>query len=86
MEVFDGKDFTQEHYDQGCRDIASQLVDENSYIDVIFNGGRKKLLRTSDPIPKSGKLGERIKGRNLIEELQNKKKSECGTFKYIYGI
>jgi alkaline phosphatase len=86
MEVFDGKDFTQEHYDQGCRDIASQLVDENSFIDVIFGGGRKKFLRTSDPDPKSGKLGERIDGRNLIEEWQNKMKSEGRTYKYIWNL
>lgn len=36
METFDGKFFKQEHQDQGCKDIAAQLVDDASYINVIF--------------------------------------------------
>jgi alkaline phosphatase len=36
MEAFDGKNFKQEHQDQGCKDIAAQLVDDNAnYINVI---------------------------------------------------
>lgn len=34
MEAFDGEKFKQSDYDEGCRDIAAQLVDENSFIDV----------------------------------------------------
>lgn len=34
MEAFDGENFKQSHYDEGCRDIAAQLIDENAYIDV----------------------------------------------------
>ena len=33
-EVFDGKVFNETHYKQGCRDIASQLVDNATYINV----------------------------------------------------
>ena len=34
MEAFDGKNLKQSDYDQGCRDIAAQLIDNNSFIDV----------------------------------------------------
>lgn len=33
-EAFDGRTFTKEHQDAGCKDIAAQLVDDNSYINV----------------------------------------------------
>ncbi len=33
-EVYDGKVFTKQEYDDGCRDIASQLIDNGSYINV----------------------------------------------------
>lgn len=35
-ETYDGKIFTKTEYDQGCRDIASQLVDNSSYINVYI--------------------------------------------------
>lgn len=34
MESFDGINFKQEHFDQGCKDIAAQLIEENSFINV----------------------------------------------------
>lgn len=33
-EAYDGKKFGEELYKQGCRDIASQLVENNSFIKV----------------------------------------------------
>lgn len=35
-EVFDGKVFSKKEYDAGCRDIASQLIDNSSYINVYL--------------------------------------------------
>lgn len=34
FEAFDGKKFKYQDYNNGCRDLASQLVDDNSYINV----------------------------------------------------
>jgi alkaline phosphatase len=33
-ETYDGKIFSKQQFDEGCKDIASQLVDDASYIDV----------------------------------------------------
>jgi len=33
-EAFDGIKFTQNISDQGCKDIADQLISENHFIDV----------------------------------------------------
>lgn len=34
MEAFDGRSFTREHLETGCKDIAAQLIEDNSYINV----------------------------------------------------
>ena len=36
-EAFDGKNFNQTYQDQGCKDIAAQLIEDNSFIDVSFD-------------------------------------------------
>ena len=36
FEAFDNKYFNKTSFDQGCRDIAAQLIDQNSYINVII--------------------------------------------------
>jgi len=51
-------------------DIASQLIDNNSQIQVLLGGGRSKFL----PIP----LGDRNDSRDLTEEWQRKKREEEG--------
>ena len=33
-ESYDGKYFTKAEFDDGCKDIASQLIDSGSYINV----------------------------------------------------
>jgi hypothetical protein len=33
-EAYDGINFKSEHASQGCKDIADQLINENSYINV----------------------------------------------------
>jgi alkaline phosphatase len=34
-EAFDNIEYTQKQFDDGCKDIAAQLIDDNSYINVI---------------------------------------------------
>lgn len=34
MEAYDGKILTEQLYKDGCRDIASQLIDDNQFINV----------------------------------------------------
>ncbi|CAM3948641.1 Alkaline phosphatase precursor [Vibrio aerogenes CECT 7868] len=56
---------------QGCVDIASQLISFNDGkgLDVVLGGGRREFIpkTTIDP---EGKKGKRKDGRNLIEEWQ----------------
>jgi alkaline phosphatase len=56
---------------QGCTDIASQLIAFNGGqgMDVVLGGGRREFIpkTTLDP---EGKKGKRKDGRNLIEEWQ----------------
>uniref|UniRef100_A0A665UFA3 Alkaline phosphatase n=1 Tax=Echeneis naucrates TaxID=173247 RepID=A0A665UFA3_ECHNA len=60
----------------GCTDIASQLI-KNTDIDVIIGGGRKYMTPsgTKDPeYPKDySSMGKRKDGRNLINEWQSLK-------------
>lgn len=35
-EAFDGIFFNQTHQTNGCKDIAAQLIDDNSFINVNF--------------------------------------------------
>lgn len=35
MEAYDGKIFTEQNFKDGCRDIASQLIDDNQFINVV---------------------------------------------------
>jgi alkaline phosphatase len=35
-ETYDGKNFNKGHFDDGCRDIASQLIESGSYINVKY--------------------------------------------------
>lgn len=37
MEAFDDRFFDQKIQDQGCKDIAAQLIEDNTYIDVNIN-------------------------------------------------
>ncbi|SHO57065.1 alkaline phosphatase [Vibrio quintilis] len=57
---------------QGCVDIASQLISFNDGkgLDVVLGGGRREFIpkTTIDP---EGKKGKRKDGRNLIEEWQS---------------
>jgi len=58
--------------DAGCKDIALQLIEYPvGTIDVIFGGGRRAFLPTSETDPEDpGQRGHRGDGRNLIAEWQ----------------
>jgi alkaline phosphatase len=36
MEAYDGRNFNANSQQDGCKDIAAQLIDDNSYINVKF--------------------------------------------------
>lgn len=56
----------------GCRDIATQFVEEN-IIDVALGGGRRAFLRDTDPEPDlPDTMGRRTDGISLIEAWQMK--------------
>ncbi|XP_071478059.1 alkaline phosphatase-like [Diadema antillarum] len=62
----------------GCTDIASQLVYNNSFINVILGGGRRVFLPTSEPDPEygpDGVTGRRTDGKDLTEVWQSGKES-----------
>jgi len=58
---------------QGCTDIASQLVNFNkgNGFQVAFGGGRREFI-PDNVTDWEGKKGKRKDGRNLIKEWQNK--------------
>lgn len=84
-EGYDGQKFTDKEFNQGCRDIADQLISENNFINVIFGGGRMKFLpnHTRDPFIDS--KGLRIDNRNLINEWTNIMTKKNKKFKYIWN-
>lgn len=59
-----------------CPDIADQLVNGNTKLDVILGGGRAKFLPL-DQIDDEGIAGGRSDGRNLIEEWISKNSNQC---------
>lgn len=69
-----------------CLDIASQLVygDTGMDFDVIFGGGRKKLL-PNGVIDEENQTGERLDGVNLIEEWKKLKSNEGVNAQYIWN-
>ncbi|XP_062252383.1 intestinal-type alkaline phosphatase [Platichthys flesus] len=69
-------DLTDEAVQNGCRDIAHQLI-SNVEIDVILGGGRQYMFPQTmrdQEYPKN--TGARLDGRNLVSEwLKDKKKA-----------
>lgn len=60
---------------QGCRDIASQLIDfaDGDGIDVAMGGGRSNFLpQTVNDPEEEDRTGRREDGRNLVEEWTSK--------------
>jgi len=74
---FDMKNFTDT---KECSDIAKQLVTESpgNKLNVIFGGGRRKFL--SENIIENGARGERLDGRDLIDEWLQHQKSATANY------
>ena len=83
-EAFDGRIFGQVQFDEGCRDAASQLVDDHPYINVIFGGGRRYFIPNStfDAIDSTVR-GLRTDGRNLINDWKNFMESKNLSHQYV---
>lgn len=58
-----------EALENGCKDIATQLV-ESPYINVAFGGGRRHFIpKTMTDL--EGKSGKRTDGKNLVEQWKS---------------
>ncbi|XP_062821827.1 alkaline phosphatase, tissue-nonspecific isozyme [Anolis carolinensis] len=79
-EWYSDNEMPVEALQQGCKDIAHQLIENVPDIEVIMGGGRKYMFpkNTSDvEYPEEEKYrGTRLDGRNLVEEWRRKKPSE----------
>lgn len=86
-ETFDGDKFNSTLYNQGCTDIASQLIDNCHFMNVVFGGGRKNFLRIidSDYLDPT-KKGKRIDERNLIDEWNQKMSEKNKRHKFLWNL
>ncbi|MCL1048823.1 alkaline phosphatase [Shewanella abyssi] len=66
-------DLPAEAVTNGCKDIASQLIDFNfgSGLNVVMGGGRRAFIPSTMTDPE-GKSGKRLDNRNLTDEWLNK--------------
>uniref|UniRef100_A0A3B5KWP2 alkaline phosphatase n=1 Tax=Xiphophorus couchianus TaxID=32473 RepID=A0A3B5KWP2_9TELE len=70
---YSDSDLSNEAVQNGCRDIAYQLV-YNTEIDVILGGGRQYMLPRDTPDPEyPSETGSRKDGKNLIDEWAKNK-------------
>jgi len=71
----DDHDLPEEAKENGCQDIASQLIDFSygNGLEVAMGGGRRSFLPRTEADPEDeGKTGERDDGRNLTQEWVTK--------------
>lgn len=86
-EAFDNKNFGAAQQDDGCKDIAAQLIEENSFINVVFGGGRRKFLRDTDSDYKNAaKKGDRTDNRNLIDEWTDSMRAKDLKHKFLWNL
>ncbi|XP_053177899.1 alkaline phosphatase-like [Scomber japonicus] len=78
---YDDSDLPAEAVQNGCRDIAYQLIN-NTEINVILGGGRQYMFPTTVQDPEYPTVkGSRIDGQDLVQEwLKNKKNA-----KYVWN-
>uniref|UniRef100_H3BCC3 Alkaline phosphatase n=1 Tax=Latimeria chalumnae TaxID=7897 RepID=H3BCC3_LATCH len=85
---FSDNEMPPEALQQGCKDIARQLVDNVPDIEVIMGGGRKYMApqNTRDiEYPNEPKAnGTRLDGRNLTEEWIERVKTENA--QYVWNL
>ena len=76
MESWDNKNFNETDYNNGCRDIASQFVENAAWINLVFAGGRMKFLPKDEG-------GDRMDGKNLVNQWTDKMNKTKNKFKYL---
>lgn len=69
-----------------CRDIAYQLIHNNSDIQVLLGGGRRAFYPASFPDPETGSTSanKRNDGNNLVEEWINTQKGKNRKHKFVW--
>ncbi|XP_076451761.1 alkaline phosphatase-like isoform X2 [Babylonia areolata] len=70
-----------------CKDIASQLVEENPDIHVVMGGGRREFLPNNTVTdPEEGLVVKgRLDGRNLIELWKETQKNKSRNYRYVWN-
>ncbi|KAL5012439.1 hypothetical protein ScPMuIL_010990 [Solemya velum] len=72
---------------ENCKDIAYQLVHNNSFINVIFGGGRRYFYKHNETDPETGMVDAddgRKDGRNLVEDWEADKEARGLKYKYVW--
>ena len=78
--------YTKEQADAGCKDIAAQLIDDNTFINVAFGGGRKNFLpNTEHDYLQNGSMGLRIDNRNLINDWAKSQEQMKKKYKFLWN-
>ncbi len=86
-EAYDDKYFGEKEKSEGCKDIAAQLIEDNSFINVIIGGGRRSFLRNTDEdYAKAKDKGKRTDNRNLIDEWHEQMESKNLTHKFVWNM
>lgn len=67
------------------RDISQQLIEDNSFINVLFGGGRRSFRPNGTMDPEEGVPNRRIDGRDLIQEWVDKMKADNKKYKTVFG-
>ncbi|KAL5012440.1 hypothetical protein ScPMuIL_010991 [Solemya velum] len=70
-----------------CKDIAYQLVHNNSFIKVLFGGGRRFFYKYNELDPETEEMDAdhgRKDGRNLITDWEADKKSRGAKYMYAW--
>jgi alkaline phosphatase len=79
--------FSLREKNDGCSDIASQLIYNNSYINIIFGGGRRKFLHSNgykNTVKNWEVPGDRVDDKtNLINDWVEIMKLKNKTFKFV---
>ena len=68
-EAYDSVKFGADQTQQGCTDIAFQLISRSTPIDLLFGGGRRFFFTNSTPdVANSTAFGSRTDGRSLVKD------------------
>lgn len=69
-ESFDSKNFGRNHFQDGCLDIAHQLVLRSPPIDLVLGGGRRSFFpNTTSDVEHANLKGSRTDNKSLVDEI-----------------